>query len=181
MNRKLQWLAVVAALAVILHLAIVWAVPRVIMSVAMTKIGGEGALNTFTHPPRATDASRAVVRPSPDLAYSICLLDLSAGPVRIEVPASAPYTSLALYSSITDNYFVRNNREGEGLRDGEVIGLVVTGPGEEAPANLPEGVEAVTSPTKKGLALVRRVIENDAAMPRLDEIRSHSVCAPYGS
>ncbi len=181
MNRKLQWLAAVAVLAVVFHFAIVWAVPRVIMSAAMTKIGGEGALNTFSHPPRATDTARAVVRPSPDLAYSICILDLSAGPVRIEVPASAPYTSLALYSSVTDNYFVRNNREDEGLRDGETIGLVVTGPGDEAPAELPEGFAAVASPTAKGLALVRRVIENDEAMPRLDEIRSHSVCAPYGS
>jgi len=181
MNRKLQWLAAVAVLAVVFHFAIVWAVPRAVMSVAMTKIGGEGALNTFSHPSRATDASRAVVRPSPDLAYSICILDLSKGPVRIEVPASAPYTSLALYSSVTDNYFVRNNREGEGLRDGEMIGLVVTGPGDEAPAELPEGFAAVASPTAKGLALVRRVIENDEAMPRLDEIRSHSVCAPYGS
>lgn len=181
MNRKLQWLAAFAVLAVIFHVAIVWAVPRVVMSAAMTKIGGEGALNTFTHVPRPTDASRAVVRPSPDLAYSVCILDLSAGPVRIEVPASAPYTSLALYSSVTDNYFVRNNREDGGLRDGEVIGIVVTAPGDEAPANLPDGFAAVTSPTEKGLALVRRVIENDEAMPRLDEIRSHSVCAPFGS
>ncbi|MEX0840255.1 MAG: DUF1254 domain-containing protein [Parvibaculum sp.] len=178
MNRKLQWLATAAVLAVIFHVAIVWAIPRVVMSAAISKIGGSGALNDFSHMPRATDASRAVVRPSPDLAYSICILDLSAGPVRIEVPASAPYTSLALYSSITDNYFVRNNREDGGLQDGEVIGLVVTGPGEETPANLPEGYAAVASPTVKGLALVRRVIENDEAMPRLDEIRARSVCAP---
>ncbi|ABS62463.1 integral membrane protein-like protein [Parvibaculum lavamentivorans DS-1] len=181
MNRKPQWLAVVAVLAVILHLAIVWAVPRVVMSVAMAKIGDTAALNEFTHPPRATDASRAVVRPSPDLAYSICLLDLSQGPVRIEVPASAPYTSLALYSSITDNYFVRNNREDGGLQDGEMIGVVVTGPADEAPANLPEGLAVVSSPTEKGLALVRRVIESDAAMPGLDALRASSVCTPYGN
>lgn len=178
MNRKLQWVAAVAALAVIFHVAIVWAVPRVVMSVAISKIGGAGALNAFAHQPRSTDKARAVVRPSPDLAYSICILDLSKGPVRIEVPASAPYTSLALYSSITDNYFVRNNRQDGGLADGEVIGLVVTGPGGDAPANLPAGFTAVASPTEKGLALVRRVIENDEAMPRLDALRAVSVCAP---
>ena len=178
MNRKLQWVAVVAALAVILHLSAVWAIPRVAMSAAMNKLGGDGALNVFTHWGAPTDQSRAVVRPSPDLAYSICILDLSAGPVRIEVPASAPYTSLAPYSSITDNYFVRNNREDGGLQDGEVIGIVVTGPGGDAPANLPAGFTTVTAPTKKGLALVRRVIENGAAMPRLDALRAVSVCTP---
>lgn len=177
MNRKLQWVATAAVLAVIFHVAIVWAIPRVIMSAAMTKIGGTGALNTFTHAPRPTDASRAVVRPSPDLAYSICILDLSDGPVRIEVPASDPYTSLALYSSITDNYHVRNNRQDGGLAEGETIRILVAAPGD-MPADLPEGVEAVTAPTAKGLALVRRVIENDAAMPRLDALRADSVCAP---
>lgn len=117
MNRRLvQWLAVAVGVAIVLHVAIVWAVPRVIMSVAIKRIGNEGALNAFTHSPRTTHEFRAVVRPSPDLAYSICVLDLSDGPVTIEVPASDPYTSLALYSSITDNYFVRNNRQDGGLR-----------------------------------------------------------------
>lgn len=178
MNRKLQWVAAVAALAVVFHLAIVWAIPRVVMSAAISKIGGDGALNAFAHQPRSTDKARAVVRPSPDLAYSICILDLSAGPVRIDVPASSPYTSLALYSAITDNYFVRNNREGEGLAEGAPIRLVVVAPGDAAPAGLPADVAIVSAPTAKGLALVRRVIENDAAMPRLDALRAVSVCAP---
>ena len=177
MNRRLiQWLAAATGIAVVLHVAIVWAIPRVIMSTAMERIGGGGALNTFTHTPRTTHEFRAVVRPSPDLAYSMCVLDLSDGPVMIEVPASDPYTSLALYSAITDNYFVRNNRQDGGLSEGEAIRIVVSAPGD-APAEVPEGYEAVTAPAEKGLALVRRVIENDAAMPRLDALRSASVCA----
>ena len=59
-----------------------------------------------------------------------------------------------------------------------MIGIVVTGPGGDAPANLPAGFTTVTAPTKKGLALVRRVIENGAAMPRLDALRAVSVCTP---
>ncbi|MBX3506182.1 MAG: DUF1254 domain-containing protein [Parvibaculum sp.] len=177
MNRRLiQWIAVALGAAIVLHVAIVWAVPRVIMSVAMKRIGGEGAVNAFMHTPRTTHEFRAVVRPSPDLAYSICVLDLSEGPVTIEVPASDPYTSLALYSAITDNYFVRNNRQDGGLAEGETIRIVVAAPGA-MPADVPEGYEAVTAPTEKGLALVRRVIENDAAMPRLDALRKSSVCA----
>ena len=177
MNRRIiQWLGAAVGVAFVLHVGIVWAVPRVIMSTAMERIGGDGALNTFSHPPRTTHEFRAVVRPSPDLAYSMCVLDLSDGPVMIEVPASDPYTSLALYSSITDNYFVRNNRQDGGLPEGETIRIVVSAPGD-TPADLPEGYEAVTAPANKGLALVRRVLENDGAMPRLDALRNRSVCA----
>ena len=53
MNRRLvQWLAVAVGVAIALHVAIVWAVPRVIMSVAIKRIGNEGALNAFTHSPQ---------------------------------------------------------------------------------------------------------------------------------
>lgn len=176
MNRRLvQWLAVAAGVAIVLHVAIVWAVPRVIMSIAIKRIANEGGFNAFTHTPRTTHEFRAVVRPSPDLAYSICVLDLSEGPVIVEVPASDPYTSLALYSGITDNYFVRNSRQDGGLAEGETIRIIVAAPGA-MPAELPEGYEAVAAPTEKGLALVRRVIENDGAMPRLDALRETSVC-----
>ncbi|ABS62465.1 protein of unknown function DUF1254 [Parvibaculum lavamentivorans DS-1] len=178
MKRVLVFAGATLLVAAIVHVAVVWSIPRVVMSRVFEGVGGAGAVNNFLSPPPATSASRTIVRPSADLAYSVCILDLSAGPVLLEVPATAPYTSLALYSATTDNYFVRNNREGEGVGEGEPIGLVLTGPGEAPPANLPEGYAAVASPTSKSLALVRRVIENDAALPRLDEIRARSVCTP---
>lgn len=178
MKRALTFAACTLVLAVVVHVAVVWSIPRLVMSRVFDGVGGAGAVNEFLSPPPATSAARTIVRPSPDLAYSICILDLSAGPVLVEVPSSDPYTSLALYSSATDNYFVRNNRRDGGLAEGETIRIVVATP-DAVPDTLPEGAEAVVSPTAKSLVLVRRVIENDAAMPRLDEIRSHSVCAPF--
>jgi uncharacterized membrane protein len=174
MKRALTFIAATLVLSAIVHVAAVWALPRVIMSVAISKIGAGGGLNAFIEPPLATAAARGVVRPSPDLAYSICVLDLSRGPVRVEVPLSAPYTSVALYASQTDNYFVRNDREaGE-----KPLDIVIVAPGAPRPASLPAGVEIVEAPTARGLVLVRRVVESQAAFAGIDAIRKKSICAP---
>jgi hypothetical protein len=37
----------------------------------------------------------------------------------------------------------------------------------------------VEAPTAKGLALVRRAVENAAAFPALDAIRKTATCAPF--
>ncbi|MCE9649614.1 MAG: DUF1254 domain-containing protein [Parvibaculum sp.] len=174
MKRAITFIAATLVLAAVVHVASVWAVPRLIMSVAMKKISGNGAVNAFINPPLSTAAVRAVVRPSPDLAYSICILDLSNGPVRIEVPLTAPYTSLALYTTATDNYFVRNDRGAEG----KTADILVIAPGAEKPA-APAGSEIVEAPTARGLVVVRRVVESKEAFAGVDAIRKQSACAPF--
>ena len=176
MKRLVIWLVCIAALAVLVHAASVWAVPRIIMAKVMSKIGG-GEVNVFMEPERVTAASRWVVRPSPDLAYSICILDLSKGPIRVRVPLTEPYTSVALYSSATDNYFVENGREAVS----PALDILVAPPGAPKPANVPEGTRLVEAPAMKGLVLVRRVIENDAAFEALDKLRRQASCAPFQS
>jgi uncharacterized membrane protein len=94
--------------------------------------------------------------------------------VHVEVPLTAPYTSVALYATNTDNYYVRNDRDS----GGKSLNVVVIGPGAEKPAALPEGAELVEAPTAKGLVLVRRVVESVEAYPAIDETRKASVCAP---
>ena len=145
------------------------------MSKVMEKVAAGAEVNRFIEVPLATDKARGVVRPSPDLAYSICVLDLSAGPVRISVPLTAPYTSIALYGDATDNYFVRNDRD----TSGKPLDVIVLAPGVAKPGTLPEGVDVVTAPTVKGLALVRRAVESAEAFPALDAIRKTSTCAPF--
>jgi uncharacterized membrane protein len=175
MKRALTFIAATLILAAVVHVASVWATPRVIMSVAMKKIGGDGAVNAFLNPPLATSRARGIVRPSPDLAYSTCIIDLSNGPVRIQVPLTAPYTSVALYSAATDNYFVRNDRD----TGGKDLDILVLAPGAPKPADAPPGAEIVEAPTAKSLVLVRRVAESAAAYAVIDPIRAKSICAPF--
>ena len=175
MKRILTFLVGAAIVAGCVHVASVWAVPRVIMAKVMSAIAGDAEVNKFIETPLATASARRVVRPSPDLAYSVCILDLSKGPVRVQVPLTTPYTSVALYSSATDNYFVRNDRETKGNE----LDVVILPQGGTAPADVPTGAEVVTAPTNKGLVLVRRVVESAEAFPTLDEVRKKATCAPF--
>lgn len=172
MKRLVVFIVAVAVLAGIVHVVAVRSLPGFIMSRVMSKIGG-GVVDAFVEPKLATAEARTIVRPSPDLAYSICVLDLSKGPVRVTAPLTAPYTSVALYSSATDNYFVRNDRD----TGGKDIDVIVVAPGTAKPANAP--AEIVEAPTVKGLVLVRRVVESAAAFPALDAIRRKATCSPY--
>src|SRR3546814_21020899 len=95
--------------------------------------------------PLPTDKVRLVVRPSPDLVYSICIVDVTKGSVHIQVPLTAPYTSVALYTTATDNYFVRNDRD----TGGNPLDLIVLAPGASKPAAMPAGVEIVQAPPAK--------------------------------
>jgi len=175
MKRLVTFVVATFMLAAVVHVASVWAYPRIIMSVVMKKIGGNNPANAFTHMPLPTDKARGVVRPSPDLAYSVCIVDLTKGPVHIRVPLTAPYTSVALYTTATDNYFVRNDRD----TGGKDLDLIVLAPGASKPADAPAGAEIVEAPTAKSLVLVRRVAESAAAYATIDHIRTKSICAPF--
>ena len=73
-------------IAAIVHVASLRLLPRLIMLHTMSAIARSGA-NTILHPPRSSASSRRVVRPSPDLLYSICVYDLRAadGAVRVSI------------------------------------------------------------------------------------------------
>ena len=76
MKTWIRWTILTLALAVVFHLATVTLFPRVIMAVAIKRVlkraGSE--INTLLHAPPVTVDSRHVVKPSPDLLYSIgCL------------------------------------------------------------------------------------------------------------
>ena len=176
------WLVLVIAGAAAVHVLAVRSVPNLVMTRAMEAIGGtglatdgKGGVNVMIHPALTTDKDRVVVRPSPDLAYSICILDLSQGPVRIRVATGETYASLAIYADNTDNIFVLNDREAvNGMIDITVIHERMASPeGVE-----PDTISVVRSPSAKALALVRRVVENNAHFAAMQPLRQASSCTP---
>ena len=111
------------------HTALV-ATPDVLMGLAVQRISAAGAINQFSHGPLATAASRTIVRPSPDLAYSSCPFDLTHGPLLIDaVPVPAPYWSLSIFDSHTNVALVRNGARAHYLP----FKLAVVAPGQTAP------------------------------------------------
>ena len=63
--RKYVWGVLICA--VLVHFAIIYAVPNVLMNVAISRLSEMG-LNRWQVAPRVTEQSRQIVRPSPDFA-----------------------------------------------------------------------------------------------------------------
>jgi len=154
--------------AALVHFAAIFAVPRVLMNVAMERIGAAGA-NVWHTTGRVTAASRQIVRPSPDFAYSACVFDLSGGPVIITATPWDDYWSLSLYGANSDNFFVIDDRE---AHYGAEITLVRKGT-----AN-PEGASMVVeSPSARGIALIRRLAPSPSTYEAAARIAPEDVCA----
>jgi uncharacterized membrane protein len=156
------------AIAVVVHFAAIYAVPRVLMHVAMERFGAGGA-NKWNFGERVTATSRQIVRPSPDFAYSACVYDLSDGPVVITATPWDNYWSLSLYGANTDNFFVIDDRE---ARFGAEITLVQRG------REHPEGASMVVeSPSTRGIALIRRLAPRLDAYNAAKQVAVEDVCA----
>jgi len=171
MRKWLSFVLVVAIVAVASHLAVVIAMPRAIMNVAMKRLDASAesaAPQGWRHAPRTTAESRGIVRPSPDLAYSACVYDLTDGPVSITMAPSVDYWSLSLYAANSDNYFTRNDRAAP---DGVKITLIRKG------GAAPEGAETIVeSPSLRGVAIQRRLAPNAAAFANADAARRGDQC-----
>jgi uncharacterized membrane protein len=168
MRRWLRPLAFGLLLAALTWQIVLAATPGVLMGAATARLGKAG-VNRFAHGPLATDKSRVIVRPSPDLAYSSCPFDLSEGPVAIEVaPAPAPYWSLSVFDGRTDVAFVRNNRDTRG----RPIRIVLARDGQPAP----KGAEVVRLGYDRGVALIRILVETRGNFPAIDAARRASRC-----
>ena len=143
--------------------------PRVLMAAAVRRVEALGGVNVLRPAPMATARYRTIVRPSPDLAYSSCLFDLSGGPVLIAVaPVPAPYWSLSVFDARTDVAFVRNNRD----TGGRPIRIALARPGQSVPA----GIETVRIGGNRGIALIRILVESRALFPAIDRARRASLC-----
>ena len=104
MKPLIKSLVIVLVSAVVVHLAVILSTPNLLMAVAFKRLSADGRIvNHMIHPPRTTEVSRAIVRPSPDLAYSSCAYDLSKGPVRVKTAKASNYMSVSVYAANSDN------------------------------------------------------------------------------
>jgi len=146
------------------HGLALWALPHVIMRVAMSRLVPaapaltNGASSSApqqevraVYPPLATADSRLIVLPSPDLGYALCTYDLARGPVDIDAaPNWSAYWSVALYADNTDNFLVRNDRA---ARERPVHWRLALS--KDTPT---AGREIVVSPSARGLVLLRVLV-----------------------
>jgi uncharacterized membrane protein len=145
--------------------------PYVLMEVATQRITTQSPWNSFTHAPPVDARLQFVVRPSPDLLYSSCPFDLSAGPVEVTaVPVPDRYSSISVFDSRTDVVFVKN----DGQMAGQPMRIVLALAGQQVPA----GVEVVRLGTPKGIVLQRVLLADPSEAATVDPVRSQARCAP---
>jgi uncharacterized membrane protein len=166
------WRLVALALVVaaVAHIAVIVAAPYVLMRTAMNRITADVGANIWRHAPRVSEKSRRIVRPSPDLAYSSCVYDLSAGPIRVTAAAWDDYMSVSVFAENSDNVFVINDRQAPNGVDFVLI---------RAGDPKPEGAAMVVeSPSATGIILQRRVAPTEERFALAAAARKSDVCGP---
>ena len=167
------------ATAIIVHVAAVWAAPRLIMQVLMngSKARDTMGINQPYFPQPVTASSRDIVLPSPDLLYSVCVFDVSQGPVRVTAnPQLKSYWSIALYAANSDNFFVVNDRK---AADKPVDLWLVSEGANQQDKKVPDGSTVVVTPSKQGFLLMRVLTGNyDAERATVEPARRTLTCTP---
>lgn len=164
MKNLLKWIVASLALTVVFHFLTVVSIPYVIMN-------DLGLKYKMVYAKPVTAASRAVVKPSPDLIYSTCAFDVSRTPIRITTPVPNTYYSISAFDINTDNFFAINDKQIKS----DMIEIVITGPDTSYRGNGKEIV--ITAPSAKGVVLFRMLIKDHDALDELIAIQKQATCS----
>jgi uncharacterized membrane protein len=154
--------------AIIVNLIIVLRMPYNIMKITLKQRMNYPS-NQWVFATPSTHRHRAVVRPSPDLLYSICCYDVSRQPVHLTAVVPDNYWSISGYAMNTDNFFVINDTQVKS----NPIEVILTRKGTTYRDTTGEA-HVITAPSDKGIVLIRTVITGKADSTRLVEIQKKS-------
>lgn len=147
------------------------AAPTVIMDRAWMRLADQAGYNRMAHTPPVVAERQTIVRPSPDLAYSICAFDLNESPLEVLAnPVPGHYWSLTVFDSVTDVAFVESDRD----TGGKPVRIVLA----TADQQVPQGARRILMPDAKGVALIRVLLNNRAEIGAVDAYRKQSFCRP---
>lgn len=137
------------------HAAIVYYAPPFIMDRAYSMLGQRGMpVHGFQLAPQMRPETQSVVRPSPDLAYSVCRFDLALAPdgLRVRMAAYEGYSSLSFFDANTNNFLTLRG-------EGEAREVVLTR--EDSPSD--RGIILIRrlAPTAQDYAIVEQIAASD--------------------
>jgi uncharacterized membrane protein len=173
--RSRKWILATLLVAVMAHGASVLFLPRLIMLHTMAGIAKQAGTNTIMYAPRATWRARGIVRPSPDLLYSICVYDLSAagGAVRVsthDMPDT--YWSVSVFDADTNNFYALNDQQAKT----DTADFILMPQGKSAGASR---LSVVAAPTNRGIVLFRILVSDEVHVAGIDAARHNTGCEPY--
>jgi uncharacterized membrane protein len=162
-------IALVLLAALASHAAALVLVPRAIFTSVVGKPFEGRGTNQLGHR-ELPKPGMGAWGPSPDLLYSKCVYDVSAGPVRITTPVPDAYWSMSVYAENTDLVAVVSDRELRERRLDVVLALA----GQETPP----GPRVIRVPAARGAAFFRTLVSDPAEEAALDAVRRVGSCGP---
>jgi uncharacterized membrane protein len=172
MKKWIGWtvLATLVVAAVVQVVTLV-RIPYQIMDVTMTEKLPFPS-NMLVHAPPMTAENRAVVMPSPDLLYSVCVYDVSKYPLRFTAVVPDTYWSISGYATNTDNFFCINDRQVKS----NPVEVVLVGRGVSCADT--GKAHVVVAPSDKGIVLVRILIPSKGELQQLIQVQKQAACQP---
>ncbi len=170
MRRWLIPLLVLLTVGALAYQVTLMAAPFALMRLAEAKAGKGLAVNRFAFGPMTTAENQTIVRPSPDLSYSLCVFDVSRGPVLVRVePVPDHYWSVSVFDARTDVAAVRSDRD----TGGKPAMLALATAAQAVPA----GYEPVRIGFDRGVVLIRILLNDKTEFVAIDALRRKSSCA----
>ena len=132
--------------------------------------------NTLVHLRNLSDhTTRLITTPNNDTLYSSALLDLTGGPIAVQVPAFGErYYSLAFIDAYTNNFAIVGTRTAGGA-GGRIL---LVGPGWRGTAS--PGVQVIRAPTPQVWLLVRILIDGPQDLAAVHGLQDAIVLTPQG-
>jgi len=176
MKKWIGWTVLaIFVVAIIVNLVMVIRIPNDIMEETLTE-RFNFPTNQWVFAQPATAELRTIVRPSPDLLYSLCSYDISQYPLLLTAAVPDNYWSIAGYAMNTDNFFAINDRQVKSTPI-EVV-LIRKGMTYQDPMGK---AHVIVAPTDRGIILIRTVITSKADLPSLTEIQKKATTELVGA
>jgi hypothetical protein len=134
-------------------------------------------VNSFGHRRQLVDhTARTVTTPNNDTLYSSTVIDLSTGPVRLDVPAfGARYFSIAFLDAYTNNFAYL----GTNVSGGKAGSYLIVSPDwREQPR---DGVPLIRAPSHHIIAIARIVVDGPADYDAVHRLQDGLILTPMAS
>ena len=110
MSNRLYLFVMFGLMTLAFHLAYILSVPNVEMGKLFTRISAEAGVNKFAIL-NENKANRLLKHNPKNIVATVCLFDLSSGPVQIKGVIAGNYWSLSIYSERGDIIYTLNDRQ----------------------------------------------------------------------
>jgi uncharacterized membrane protein len=178
MMRLAIWCVAGLMIGLVVHLAILLAVPSIATRGAVDRLAGLAAEGGFRLVARPTPTESALPRLDPSMRMAVCGYDLGRGPVHIRAPLTGAFLSVSFHTPDGLSFYALTDRS---AADG-AIELTLYSSLQLADVRAREGPDTpealrVEAPAPTGLAVIRALVPEQGYGPGIEQVLAGAECA----